>query len=47
MSFAEICALIDLIEFHDDWETVSEFTGTDIDALYDKLMTMKSELVFA
>jgi predicted transcriptional regulator len=34
---AEIRALLDLIEFHDDWDEVSEIVGVDVSALYDKV----------
>jgi hypothetical protein len=39
MSFstAEITALKSLIEFHDDWDEVSELMGTDIEVLYEKV----------
>ena len=33
----EILALLSLIEFHDDWDEVSEIVGADVPALYDKL----------
>ncbi len=33
----EICAILELIEFHDDWDEVSEIVGSDVPALYDKL----------
>jgi len=36
----EICALLELIEFHDDWEEVSEIVGADVPALYEKLHDM-------
>ena len=38
---AEIRALLDLIEFHDDWDEVSEIVGVDVHNLYHKV----SELV--
>ena len=31
---AEIRALLDLIEFHDDWDEVSEIVGVDVHNLY-------------
>jgi hypothetical protein len=34
---AEIRALLNLIEFHDDWDEVSEIVGVDISALHDKV----------
>ena len=33
----EICALLSLIEFHDDWDEVSEIVEADVPALYNKL----------
>jgi hypothetical protein len=33
----DIQALLSLIEFHDDWDEVSELLGTDIAKLYDKV----------
>jgi hypothetical protein len=33
----EIRALLDLIEFHEDWDEVSEIVGCDVAALYDKI----------
>ena len=33
----EISALLFLIEFHDDWDEVSEIVGADVAQLYDKL----------
>ncbi len=39
-STAEISALRSLIEFHDDWDEVSELLGTDIDVLYEKVCAL-------
>jgi hypothetical protein len=39
---AEIRALLDLIEFHDDWDDVSELLGTDIAKLYDKVAALRT-----
>ena len=36
----EISAILELIEFHDDWDEVSEIVGADVPALYDKLHNM-------
>ncbi len=44
LSFEEIDALLALIEFHDDWDEVSEIVGTDVDALYEKLSEMRDEV---
>ena len=37
---AEIRALLDLIEFHDDWEECSEQLGIDVVKLYDKVSAL-------
>jgi len=37
---AEIRALLDLIEFHDDWEECSEQLGVDVAQLYDKVAAL-------
>ena len=39
---AEIRALLDFIEFHDDWDEVSEMLGTDIAKLYDKVAALRT-----
>jgi hypothetical protein len=44
LTFEELDALLALIEFHDDWDEVSERVGTDVNALYDKLSEMRDEL---
>jgi hypothetical protein len=44
LTFEEISALLALIEFHDDWEEVSEIVGCDVPALYDKLSEMQDEV---
>ena len=44
LSFAEIDALLALIEFHDDWDEVSEIVGADVNELYEKLSEMRDEL---
>ena len=36
----EIRALLDLIEFHDDWDEVSEIVGVDVAQLYDKVSAL-------
>lgn len=38
----EISAIIDLIQFHDDWDEVSEQVGCDVEKLHDKLISMLS-----
>ena len=37
---ADIRALLSLIEFHDDWDEVSEIVGVDVAALYDKVASL-------
>jgi len=37
---AEIRALLDLIEFHEDWDEVSEIVGVDVALLYDKVSAL-------
>lgn len=36
----EIRALLELIEFHDDWDEVSEHLGVDLAQLYDKVAAL-------
>jgi hypothetical protein len=38
----DIQALLSLIEFHDDWDEVSEIVGTDIVKLYDKVAALRT-----
>ena len=33
----ELRALLDLIEFHDDWEELTEILGVYVSALYEKV----------
>lgn len=44
LTFEELDAILALIEFHDDWDEVSEIVGCDIHALYDKLSEMRDEV---
>ena len=44
LTFEELNTLMELIEFHDDWDEVSEIMGCDITALYDKLSEMRDEV---
>jgi hypothetical protein len=37
LTFEQIDALLSLIEFHDDWDEVSELMGTDIELLHEIL----------
>ena len=43
LTFEEIDALLSLIEFHDDWDEVSERLSVDVAALYEKLSEMQDE----
>jgi len=36
----DIQALLDLIEFHEDWDECSEQLGVDVAALYDKVSAL-------
>jgi len=38
----EIRALLDLIEFHDDWEELNEILGVDVVKLYDKVHALQT-----
>ncbi len=38
----ELQALLDLIEFHDDWDECSERLGVDVAKLYDKVHNLMS-----
>ena len=40
LTFEELDALLALIEFHDDWDEVSEIVGADVPVLYDTLNSM-------
>ena len=37
LTFEQIDCLISLIEFHDDWDEVSELMGTDVELLHEIL----------
>jgi hypothetical protein len=37
LTFEQIDCLLSLIEFHDDWDEVSELMGTDVALLHDIL----------
>jgi hypothetical protein len=39
----QISTLKALIEFHDDWEEVSELLGTDIETLYNTVCSLDSK----
>ena len=41
LTFEQIDALIGLIEFHDDWDEVSDIVGTDVSLLHDILTEMR------
>ncbi len=44
MTFEELDAILSLIEFHDDWDFVSEQVGVNVAQLYDKLTEMRDEV---
>jgi hypothetical protein len=44
LNFEQIDALLALIEFHDDWNEVSEIVGTNVSELYDILTEMRDEV---
>jgi hypothetical protein len=44
LTFEELDALLSLIEFHDDWDEVSEIVGVDVHLLYEKLSEMRDEV---
>jgi hypothetical protein len=41
LTFEQIDALLALIEFHDDWDEVSEQVGTNVSLLYDILTELR------
>jgi predicted transcriptional regulator len=41
LTFEQIDCLISLIEFHDDWDEVSELMGTDVELLHEILTEMR------
>ena len=43
LTFEQIDALLGLIEFHDDWDEVSEIVGTNVSLLYDVLTEMRDD----
>ena len=44
LTFEELDALLALIEFHDDWDEVSEIVGCSVPHLYEKLSEMRDEV---
>ena len=42
LTFEELDALLSLIEFHDDWDEVSELLGTDIAKLHDNVAALRT-----
>ena len=40
----DIQALLSLIEFHDDWDEVSEIVGANVSELYDVLTELRDEV---
>jgi len=44
LTFEQIEALLALIEFHDDWDEVSEIVGANVAELYDTLTELRDEV---
>ena len=44
LNFEQIDALLALIEFHDDWDEVSEIVGANVSELYDILTELRDEV---
>jgi len=44
LTFEQVDALLALIEFHDDWDEVSEIVGTNLVLLHDTLTELRDEL---
>ena len=44
LNFEQIQALLSLIEFHDDWDEVSEIVGANVSELYDVLTELRDEV---
>ena len=43
-TFEELEAISDLIQFHDDWDEVSDRLEVDVKALFDKVCDLQTEL---
>ena len=43
-TFEELEAIADLIQFHDDWDEVSDRLELDVKALFDKVCDLQTEL---
>lgn len=43
LTFEQIDALLSLIEFHEDWDEVSERVGTDVGVLHEILSDMQND----
>ena len=41
----ELEAISDLIQFHDDWDEVSDRLELDVKALFDKVCDLQTELI--
>jgi len=44
LTFEQLDALLALIEFHDDWDEVSEHVGANVAELYDILSELRDEV---
>ena len=44
LTFEQIDCLLSLIEFHDDWDEVSEIVGANVAELHEILTEMRDEV---
>jgi len=44
LTFEQVDALLALIEFHDDWDEVSEIVGANVAELHEILTEMRDEV---
>jgi len=44
LTFEQVDALLQLIEFHDDWDEVSEIVGANVTELHDILTVLRDEV---
>jgi hypothetical protein len=44
LTFEQVDALLALIEFHDDWDEVSEIVGANVAELHDILTELRDEV---
>ena len=46
LTFEQVDALLALIEFHDDWDEVSEIVGANVAELHDILTELRDEVAW-